>query len=195
MFSAGRETRPAFDEDEPTLQNLLMHRYDLLNLPEIELPAGFELREYRKEDLTGLASLMAEAFEDESWSEEKLKSALVEAPDVPVTYVVESQGAIVASASVRLLPARFPHSGYVHWVASRKSQRGKRLGYFVTLAVLHEFVRRGCRDAVLETQDERLPAIKTYQNLGFKPVFLDESYKGRWERILSEIQKPTRTGT
>ncbi len=169
------------------MKNLMMHRYDLLKLPEIDLPEGYELRAYQPSDLPNLVDLMREAFEDESWGEEKLKSALIEAPDVPLTFVIETKSEIVATASVRLLPERFPHSGYVHWVAVKKSQRGLRLGYVVALATLHAFLRLGLRDAVLETQDEPLPAIKTYLNLGFKPVYLDESCRSRWEKLRSQL--------
>ena len=53
----------------------------------------------------------------------------------------------------------------------RRFQTGFIRSYvlFLVLAALYEFARMGLTDAVLETDDDRLAAIKTYQNLGFQP--------------------------
>ena len=99
------------------------------------------------------------------------------------TLAMEREGETIATASARLLPERFPASGYLHWVAVDPAHQGQKLGHSVSLAVLREFQALGCSDAVLETQDHRLPAIKTYLALGFKPERLDEAHRLRWERI------------
>ncbi len=170
------------------MQQLLMRRPNLDALPEIPpLPPGYVLREYQPGDLEPLAALMRIAFEDPQWTPEKLREALIDAPDVKKTFVIVYEGVPVATASARLLPDRFPGSGYVHWVAADPAHKGQRLGYIVTLAVLHEFVRLGCRDAVLETDDNRLAAIKTYQNLGFVPENTHESHPERWAEIIARL--------
>ena len=170
------------------MTQLLMRRPNLDNLPAVpDLPQGYVLREYRDGDLEGLAALLRAAFKDDVWTAEQAKEVLVDAPDVEKTFVVARNDVPVATASVRLLPERFPESGYVHWVAADPAEKGQRLGFVVTLAVLHAFRERGLKDAVLETDDHRLAAIETYQNLGFVPEHAHESHAERWARILSDL--------
>jgi len=81
-----------------------------------------------------------------------------------------------------------PGTGYLHYVAVLPEARGNGLGYWVSLAALHQMRREGNSRALLETQDERLPAIKTYLKLGFVPDLEGhESYKARWEEIMAQL--------
>ena len=41
--------------------------------------------------------------------------------------------------------------------------------------------------AQLKTDDFRLPAIKTYLNIGFKPDLSTDDYKERWEKIYENL--------
>jgi len=82
-----------------------------------------------------------------------------------------------------------PGTGYLHYVAVLPEARGHGLGYWVSLAALHQMRREGNAHALLETQDERLPAIKTYFRLGFSPDLTGhESYPARWEKILGQLR-------
>lgn len=166
------------------MSHLTMRRPDLENLPAVpELPVGYGLRLFQETDLPSLAVLMAEAFEDPQWNTERVREALTQSPEVKAVYVIESGDQIVATASARLIPDVFPGSGYLHWMAVSPAHRGKHLGYIVTLATLHEFVRLGCKDAVLETQDERLAAIQIYKSVGFVPEHTHENHPERWGKI------------
>ena len=165
------------------MSQLFMRRPNLDNLPDLPVPAGYTLREYQDGDRESLAALMREAFQDEKWTEEKVEATLITPPDVVKTFVVDHEGDIVATASARLLPEIHPESGYVHWVGADPEHRGKRLGYLASLATLHEFVRLGCTDAVLETDDFRLPAIKVYFRLGFVPEYRHATHAPRWARL------------
>lgn len=169
------------------MSQLFMRRPNLEDLPEIPVPEGYRLREYEDNDRASLAALMQAAFQDESWTEEKVEAALVTPPDVVKTFVIEYQGQIVATASARLIPEAHPGSGYVHWVAAHPAHAGQKLGAIVSVATLQEFARRGCKDAVLETDDHRIAAIKTYQALGFVPEHRHETHPERWARILSDL--------
>lgn len=170
------------------MSQLFMRRPNLDDLPSTpDLPEGLVMREYRSADLASLTSLMQSAFEDEHWSEERIKNSLLEDTTIKKTLVIVDGEKVVASASARLLPDRYPHSGYVHWVGSLPEYRGNRLGYSVSLAILHYFVDLGCKDAVLETDDNRLAAIKTYKNLGFVPENRHESHPERWAQVFSDL--------
>jgi len=167
------------------MECIVMRRADLEGLPEIPaLPQqGCRLREYRESDLEALARLLKTAFEDDNWTPEQTRKSLPNDPTVKKTFVVEHEGILIATASVRLLPDRFPGSGYIHWVGVDPAYRGRQLGQIVVLATLYDFVLQGCRDAVLETEDFRLPAIRIYRKLGFTPVYLNDSHRERWAKI------------
>jgi mycothiol synthase len=170
------------------MQQLLMRRPDLKNLPPIpSLPEGYTLRPYAPGDLEGLTALLQSAFEEMDWTVEKVRKSLIDAPDVKRTFVVAHDGEIAATASCRIHPADFHGSGYVHWVGVSAGHRGRGLGEAVSLACLHHFAEMGCADAVLETDDHRLPAIRLYKKLGFEPVHRNESHIERWAAIASEL--------
>ncbi len=166
------------------MSHLLMRRPTLDALPPVpELPEGYTLRLYQTGDMESLAAVLREAFADDQWTPERVRETLAESPEVKAVYVIDNAGKVVATASARLMPEAFPGSGYLHWVAVSPAHQGKHLGTAVSLAVLHDFVRLGCKDAVLETQDERIAAIKTYQKLGFVPEHAHETHPERWSKI------------
>lgn len=158
--------------------------------PQPPLPPGYALRSYREGDLGALASVLRAAFDDPTWTPERVRTTLTNAPDVAQTLVIDHGGVPVATASARL-KADFPGSGYVHWVAAAPAHRGFGLGYAVTLAVLHVFTEMGCRAAVLKTDDERLAAIRAYRRLGFRPEHQDATHPARWAIVEAELAEGT----
>ena len=177
------------------MTNLLMRRPNLLDLPPLpSLPDGYILRETLPVDISAVASVLdrafaGEGFADRSWDEARVAVTLSEQEGVKQTLVVTFQDRPIATASVRLQPTLFPGSGYLHWVAVEPQHQGQRLGYFLSLAVLQTFVTLGCQDALLETQDHRLAAIRTCLNLGFIPEYLDAAYSERWRLDQAILQK------
>ena len=171
------------------MTNLLMRRPNLLNLPPLPaLPDGYVARLMRPEDSASIATILDRAFADEAWDVARVAEALNEQQGVKQTLVIDFQDRPIATASARLRPDRFPGSGYLHWVAVDPDHQGQRLGFFVSLAVLHTFGTLGCTDAVLETQDHRLAAIQTYLKLGFLPEYRDETHRERWETIQAALR-------
>lgn len=172
------------------MTNLLMRRPDLLNLPPLSsLPDGYTLRETQPGDTPALATILDRAFADASWDEVRVEATLNEQQGVKQTLIVDFRGHPVATASARLQPDRFPGSGYLHWVAVDPDHQGQQLGLLLSLAVLHTFNTLGCVDAVLETQDHRQAAIKTYLKLGFLPEYRDEAHRERWVAITKATLK------
>ena len=176
-------------ENVPSPRQLLMRRPSLDNLPPLGLPDGHEVRDLRPGEEQALADLMTAAFGD-TWTTEGIRRSFVDAPDVTNTYVVVRDGAILATASARLVPDRFPGSGYVHWVGVHPDARGMHLGAAVSLRTMQRFVELGCRDAVLETDDFRIPALKTYFALGFEPENACPTHPERWKRVLEMLGRP-----
>ncbi len=176
-----------YEKEERILSQLFMRRPNLGGLPVLPtLPAGSTLRVAVPGDADAIAALLQSAFFDEVWTSERVASVLLEAPDVAETYLIERGGELLATASARIAP-EFPHSGYLHWVAVAPAAQGQRLGFDISLAVLRDFAKRGCADAILETDDHRLAAIKTYQNLGFVPEPRHASHPERWAEALANL--------
>ncbi len=146
------------------------------------------------EDAAQIAALLSEAFEEE-WDAERVIRELGPDEGVDASFVVRESQAVVAVASARHVPDLYPGAGYLHYVAADSSRAGRGLGSVVTLAVLRHFRDEGLDTAVLETDDFRLPAIRTYLKLGFVPEYRHQADQGRWSRVIPLVLGPNRSGT
>jgi mycothiol synthase len=108
--------------------------------------------------------------------------------DAEGIFFLVTDAEYVATATDKRLPPP-DVAGYLHMVAVAPQYRGRRLGRCVTLAALQHMRARGCPEAILETDDYRLPAIHSYLGLGFLPDNVEADHPGRWRRILAE--RPT----
>jgi len=154
---------------------------------DLPAPRTGRLRHAVDTDADDLASLLMAAFE-EAWDANRARAELLATPDVVRTWVVEDpQGHLVATASERLLPEEYPESGYLHWVATAPEARGAGLGSLVTRACLAGFARRGLQRVVLETEDFRGPAVRTYLRLGFVPEYRNDDERLRWSALFPRL--------
>ncbi len=172
-------------------RQLLMRRPNLDNLPDPpSLPDGYNLRPFGSDDSEAeLCATLQSAFPEETWSVERVREQLTASPTVKVTYVVNHDGVPVAVTASRYDPEKFPDSGYVHWVGTRAGHTRRGLGMALMVRVLHDFSERGYRDAILETDDFRLPAIRTYLRCGFVPVVEPEgdTHWDRWSNLFPRL--------
>jgi mycothiol synthase len=175
--------------DMAGLPQLVMIRDLNKPLPPIELPPGYRLRPSRgAADAEAWCAVMSEAFGYtfgrqtfdrtilgyEGYAAERLR-----------ILETEAEGEVVGAA------AGFgtEDEGYVHWVGIRKAHTGKRLGYWVNLQVLHDLQARGVPEVLLQTDDPRLPAIRTYRRLGFVPRIDHRSHPARWEAVEAALSR------
>jgi mycothiol synthase len=164
-----------------------MRRPQLDDLPALPaLPEGLSLRTYVPDDKASLAALLTRAF-NETWDLQRVGERLAEAPDVSAIYlIIAGTNELVATASARLMDL-YPGSGYLHWVGVDPTRQGNGLGAYVSGCVLRYFKDLGLRDAVVETHDYRLAAVRTYLRLGFVPEPRDREEQQRWARVLPHI--------
>jgi mycothiol synthase len=183
-------------ETKIILPQLCMKRHDLENLPEIVLPPGYTLRTSQAGDSIHWATILQETFGGEEWDEARFERELIRHPAYRpdrIFFVCAPDGRPCATASAYRKASWGENTGYVHFVATRPSHSRKRLGYMASLATLHKFRADGCRDAMLETDDFRTPAIKTYLRLGFRPLVVHESQLARWEAVFAKLGIATPT--
>jgi len=162
--------------------SLLMRRPDLARLPSVPaevVPAG-------PDDAAGLARLLDASF-DETWDEGRVRRDLLDDPTVTATLLIRDGETVIATASARSLPDRYPDAGYLHWVAADPAVRGRGLGFAVVVAVLHRFAADGFAGSVLQTDDHRLAAIRLYLRLGYVPQYPEPDHEPRWSTILPRL--------
>jgi len=157
-------------------------------LPPLDLPPGVSLRAF--EGAWGPAAwehIVNTAFERNMSFDEVIRPNPAFRPER--ILFLEQGGVPVAVAAAWQRDRDPPGTGYLHYVAVLPGTQGQGLGYWVSLAALHQMRREGNTLAILETQDERLSAIKTYFRLGFSPDLTGhESYPARWEKILAQLR-------
>ena len=173
-----------------TQQSQLVMEHPLEALPEPVLPALYELRTLRPDDAPAWTVLLQRNGELGEWTPER--AAPLFAPGGPIafeqSFVVEREGVPVATAQLALHSdgpfAPLPELG---WVAVDPAHRGRGLGYVVCLAVMRAAVLAGHTGIYLLTDDHRLPAIRVYLRLGFRPRMNDETAKARWQAIFTTL--------
>lgn len=180
----------------PDYRQLRMHNTQLDKLPKQTPPLdGYSIRNFRKGDETNWIDIIKSAFGERFADDPEivLKDILNKPGFDPesfflVTHNGEPVGAIVALT----IPNGPENLGYINLVAVKPEHQGKQLGRTLTLTALYYFKRNGHQTVILDTDDFRIQAIKTYLSLGFTPVHLNRAHQKRWAKILKEIdKKPT----
>lgn len=169
-----------------------MRKRELENVRIIAPPSGYEVRSYQLGDEATWADIINASFEDTKWNLETVRKNLIDRPefDPEGLFFITFQGDPVGTCCAwRLIDQ--PNVGYVHMLGVMPKHQGKRLGHILVLHVLGYFKEKGFREAILDTDDFRLPAIKTYLSLGFEPVYIDESHRCRWKVIMHKIRFKT----
>ncbi len=167
-----------------------MRRDDLESLPPLETPGGYRLVErLEAKHAASLARVLSESFEDPGWTEERTLAGLLEDPNVIQTVGVLSGDEVVATASCQLLPRVFPNQGVIHMVGALPAHKGRGLGRVAVLAAMRRFRRMGYESLALTTDDDRIPAIRTYFTLGWESWLRveDPADEARWERVREAV--------
>jgi mycothiol synthase len=167
-----------------------MEHPDLSVLPDIPVPDGYILRNYQNGDEEGLCRVFA-ASDLGMETPERVREKLLNHPCfVPGRlFVVEKDDEIVGTASA-WANAQDPSKGYLHMVGVLGGHRGKRLGALLTIAAMKYHRDLGFTAQQLDTDDWREAAVKLYLDLGYVPVYLDDSHPGRWEVLAAKLNRP-----
>ena len=168
---------------------LIMVRPHLDDLPPLRVPEPYRIRSYRPNDEVLWTELVGVAM-NSSWTVEGCREKIIGAPGFDpggLFFAVEGE-TVVGTACAFHDEGNPPERGTVHMVCVHPDHRGRRLGYWLSLAVLRRFRERGLRSVQLLTDDVRLAAIHIYLKLGFAPHMSHESYPARWEAIMRNLR-------
>ena len=161
-----------------------------------KLPPGYEIRLYRDSDVSGYIELMAKAGFT-GWTEKHVLDTLARVlPDGFFVAVHTSTQRLVATAMALHSPLAglHPYAGELGWVAGDPEHSGKGLGFAVCAAVTARFLRGGYRRIYLRTDDFRLPALRIYLRLGYRPLLHMADMEARWRKVCEILQMPFQPG-
>ena len=172
-------------------RQLRMVRLHLDRLPELEIPEGYELRTYQEGDDVHWANVINASFGGERGAEDAHRDIMdCDVFDPKGLYFATCQGTPVGTTCAWKNTPNETEVGIVHMVGVDSEHTGRGLGKCVTLCVLLYFQKHGFKCAKLNTDDFRLPAVKTYLNLGFLPVYVDADQPERWRQIFEKLGLP-----
>ncbi|NLB54442.1 MAG: GNAT family N-acetyltransferase [Lentisphaerae bacterium] len=166
---------------------LVMLRESLKDLPPVILPHGYMIRHFMPGDETHWERIMDDSF-GKGEVARKFNSVMGnDAACSPerILFICYDEMPI-ATASAWYNPNWGLGTGYLHYVGVCSGHQGKKLGYSVSLAAMHRCVFEGRSRAVLQTDDHRVSAIKTYLKLGFVPWLVEDNQRKRWRTVLEE---------
>ncbi len=170
-----------------------MVRPNLENLPELELPPGYGMRTYCEGDEVHWAHIISDSFGGRKRTAQDTRNEIT-SRDVFLPdgfYFATHQDTPVGTACAWRQSVDETDIGYVHMVGVVGEHTGHKLGKWVSLAVLIYFRDNGFISAMLDTDDFRVPAVKTYLNLGFIPVYVEEEQIERWQKIFEKLGLPS----
>ena len=167
---------------------LHMLRSNLDGLGEVILPDGYQIRTYRKGDDAAWAEIINNSL-GSGWDVKRCQRELTGRrrfrPE-GLFFAIYGDKA-VGTACAWTGSFREKKVGNVHMVGVVPEHRGTRLGYALCLSVLRFLKENKFQCARLTTDDFRLPAIKTYLNLGFEPDHIEEGHKARWSAVFANL--------
>lgn len=168
---------------------LVMSRKGLDDLPEMLLPEGYQIRAYQPGDETAWAEVINSTGNLGNWDVNNSKENLTQRPQFwpDGLFLVTHNDEVVGTACAWRESPDDTEIGWLHMVAVKPEHQGKHLGYFVSLAVLRYFKAKDFLEVRLLTDDFRLAAIKIYLDLGFEPLYRDESHHNRWPIVFQQL--------
>ena len=155
-----------------------------------EIPEGFSLRTFREGDEEAYVKLMHLSGFD-FWGDTQLQQVKNNALENGIFFLVDdATGRLAATAMAnRAKEGQDPSCGELGWVGADPDFRGKRLAAVACATVLDHYRKSGYEKVILYTDDFRIPAIKTYLNAGFKPLYdaEDEATWKRWDLVYKKF--------
>ncbi len=164
------------------MQLRMIFNFKRTEIPEIELPEGFELRSVAESEIKEWGEVLHPAcgFSVKDSEYMKIYGPRV-LPGGMMGVFEKSSGRLVATASAQYDEVGV--EGGLGWVMALPEMRGKKLGAAVSVAAMKFSRDYGHDKMCLCTDDERVPALRMYLNLGWRPYLFDADMPDRWRKI------------
>ncbi len=166
--------------------SVVMFLNSLSNLPAWSLPPGYEMRSLQPGDEQAWEQIIAASFGEQYHFKEFMEKEDQYEPE-KVWFVVHNHRPVATASAWHI--NKYPEdTGCLHMVGILPEHAGKGLGKQVSLAALHKMKQEGRSKAMLNTNTFRLPAIKTYLNIGFTPHIIDDEHVERWRTAAEQLK-------
>ena len=162
-----------------------MVRPKLENLPPLQLSPGSIIRTYQEGDDAHWAAIISASFGGRKLTATDTRRAIMDQDvfDPEGLFFATCEGTPVGTASAWKPTVDEVEFGKVNMVGVDTAHTGHKLGKGVSLSVLRYFREHGFKCVKLDTDDFRIPAVKTYLNLGFLSVHVDADQPERWRKV------------
>ncbi|MDF2723606.1 MAG: hypothetical protein K0Q59_3281 [Paenibacillus sp.] len=168
----------------PTGVMMIIER--LTDLPKITLPQGYRIDSLKPGQEADWEAIIEESFQKPYVFATSMASEKPYAPE-RVFFVLHEERP-VATATAWHLDKYGEETGILHMVGALSGHSGKALGRQVSIAAIERMRDEGRKQVMLNTSVERLPAIKTYLNIGFQPKMVDETHMERWKYVAETLK-------
>ncbi|MBB6452469.1 mycothiol synthase [Salirhabdus euzebyi] len=161
--------------------------------PEPTIPSGYCVRTFRQEDKKNYVELL----EKEGWllDETELEDFFDRVIPNGLFFLIDKRSKEIVASAVALHNPKsshytFPFGGDIGFVFTRPAHRKKGLGLAVTNLATNRLIKAGYSSIRIVTNDHRLPALKTYLNLGFIPFLYASDMEQRWKDVYTILGLP-----
>lgn len=158
-------------------------------MPELKIAEGFRLRNILDEDLAAYNELRT-SVEFPAWEPEYLigfyRNKVLEGGFFLIEEIATGRFAASTGAETTDIP-ELKNVGVMGWVMCHPDFRGKSLGKSASVAAMQRLAQAGYKYFMLSTDDFRLPALKTYLNLGWRPWLFMDDMEGRWRAVAEKL--------
>lgn len=144
-------------------------------------------------------SACCEALNGGLWPREKFEQVMRGDPMIRedgILFAANAEDVLISTASVQFgrvcgcVPNwDYSESATLHMVGTRKGCSGLGAGLAVCAAAADYSFRHGVDTMYLTTDDFRIPAIKIYLKIGFRPVLYDDDQVSRWQAIAKALAR------
>lgn len=156
-----------------------------------EIPDGYYVRSVRdgnEEDAAGWCHA-CETLNEGLWTNEQFIKEMIHDPECGADNIFlicrKSDDAIAGTAT-----AKNGDVPVLHMVGMSTEFMGKGLCRPVCIAALNEMTRTGAHRIQLRTDEFRIPAIRCYLRLGFRPWYFMDDMQDRWRGVFREMGIP-----
>ncbi|MBR5519904.1 MAG: GNAT family N-acetyltransferase [Clostridia bacterium] len=163
---------------------LKMWRPADMPIPDYTVPEGFSIRVMRDGEQAMWSYSCLGEFNVEEVTEAPYQRTMGDFPIDHVYFVCNKDDHPVATASCQVKEGGLP---FLHYIAVNPDYRGCKLAKPLITAVLKRHVEEDRYGCFLTTDDRRLPAIKTYLTMGYRPVLWSDDARERWETALKNV--------
>ena len=175
-------SEPAPDGNKPPQLKMQLRAFGALE--PVNLPPGYTVATLAERDASEWIAVLNANGQLGAWDRERAARCFNDPrPVLPegTALVMHGDRPVATACTVLPTPAEPRHE--LGWVAVDPAHQGQGLGLQVCAAVLWYARRRGWPASTLNTDDWRLPAIRTYLKLGFEPEITHDSHPARWQEV------------